>query len=275
MGFGGSDKPYRGIRKYIYKLLQKPFREKGKVFPNFNILDDIAKKVTSSQNRAYDLDVLRQVITLSMLFEKIGHETNNTLIIGDGFGTMASLVHLSKFSSKIILINLTKTLLVDLSYLKKNLGEFNFEKKVALITSSSKTNSILFETMQNNEIEIVAIEAKNQDLIKQISIDIAINIASMQEMNPDVSNKYVNDMRLCKTTTGKPLFFYCCNRVEKHLPGGEITKIQEYGWEADDEVVLDELCQWHQKYYSIIPPFYRNYDGPHWHKLIRLNKHNE
>jgi len=94
----------------------------------------------------------------------------------------------------------------------------------------------------------------------------------MQEMDLHIIDRYFQDMRSIKT---KKLIFYCCNRIEKKLPDGTITKFKEYPWIAEDEIIRDELCPWHQEFYSFRPPFFRRYDGPIQHKLVNLAKNKD
>ena len=49
-----------------------------------------------------------------------------------------------------------------------------------------------------------------------------------------------------------------------------MTGIGDYPWREDDEVLVDELCPWHQVLCGKRPPFYRPYDGPVRHRLAVL-----
>ena len=69
----------------------------------------------------------------------------------------------------------------------------------------------------------------------------------MQEMDPPRIVDYFNDLR---TISGSRCFFYCCNREEKKLPDGTITRVRDYPWLTEDLVLIDELCPWHQFYYT-------------------------
>ena len=69
----------------------------------------------------------------------------------------------------------------------------------------------------------------------------------------------------------RTLFFYCCNRELKELNDGAIIDFFKYPWKDSDEIIVDELCPWQKKYYSIKPPFFHNYDGPVRHRLVRLS----
>jgi hypothetical protein len=111
-------------------------------------------------------------------------------------------------------------------------------------------------------------------------IDLALNVASMQEMDPSIIADYFALIRERKTR-----FFYNCNRLEKHLVGGEVTRYMEYPWKTEDQYLVDELCPWHQWFFEMSShceatharfkginiPFIYQYDGPHWHRLVQLS----
>lgn len=74
-------------------------------------------------------------------------------------------------------------------------------------------------------------------------MDLALNVASFQEMNPPVIGEYFDDLRAA--AAGRGLVFYCCNREEKRLPDGTVSRFAEYPWSGSDKILLDELCPWH------------------------------
>ena len=273
-GFGCNTTPYTGIRKLIHQLFQKRYRSMGNNLPDFDEIDNTARKITTKQQRGYDLDVLRQSLTLALLKEnrdKFSSHGLMTCVIGDGFASMTSLMLANKFSTKVVLVNLTKTLLVDLWYLKLWLGDNAFESSVKVITDISDVEELKEEGEISNEAlgTVIAIEAKNHDIIKQLPIDLVVNIASMQEMDPSTIDEYFQDFRAI--STGRKLMFYCCNREEKKLPDGTVTKLSEYPWLDKDKILIDEPCPWHQDYYSHRPPFFHLYDGPIRHKLVEMS----
>lgn len=275
-GFGGNEKPYHGLRLAIHTLLQSKFRRMGKEFPDFRLIDSLAQDIVTKQNRAYDLDVLRQSLTISLL-KKYFHEhllnTKSTAcVIGDGFASMTSLLLASGLASKVVLINLTKTLLVDLWYLRLWLGSERFNSSVDLVTDEDGLNQVLSkpEINEYGDRRIIAIQAAQHILLREIPVDMAINIASMQEMDPTIINKYFDDMRAI--SKNKNLMFYCCNREEKKLPDGSVIRFSDYPWRENDKIIVDELCPWHQQYYDTIrPPFYHSYDGSVRHRLVTFN----
>ena len=65
-------------------------------------------------------------------------------------------------------------------------------------------------------------------------------------------------------------FFIVVIEKKKILPDGVIVKFEDYPWHLFDKVLDDELCTWHQKFYSLKPPFYHSYDGLMCHRLVEV-----
>jgi putative sugar O-methyltransferase len=268
-GFGGTGRTRNPFSSAVHRLLQIPFRAIAKRYQSFPQLDNLANVITRQQNRAYNLDVLRQTITLGFLRDQSPDTFTpeaTVCVIGDGFASMTSLLLASESAGKIVLINLSKTLLVDLWYLRRWLGQKAFDDQVALVNDAAG----LVEALEQPDIRVISIEAGNHELLVKCPLDAAINIASMQEMDPPVVAAYFDDLRAAGKVRGKPVLFYCCNREEKQLPDGTITRIAEYPWQPDDQTAVDALCPWHHNYYAFKPPFYHRYDGPVRHKLVSL-----
>jgi len=273
-GFGGCSRPYRGVRRIVHQLLQSRFRRIGSTHPGFTEFEKIAKEITSRQDRAVDLDVLRQVITLAFLKRLVPEilvPKGLVCVIGDGFASMTSLLLASRSAGQVVLVNLNKTLLVDLWYLKLWMGRASFESRVHLITDEEDLAAALAQPREDDSGAVLAIQASQHELLRKCPIDLALNVVSMQEMDPPMIAEYFEDLRV--SAGRSPILFYCCNREEKVLPDGTITRFSEYPWRQGDEVLIDERCPWHQQYYSTSPPFYRAYDGPIRHRLTRLSPH--
>ncbi len=270
-GFGGNKAQPTGFRLWFLNLLQRRFRSLGGGYPKFNFIDELASQMTSIQGRAYDLDVLRQVLTLSFVHDIAPGKLNETAmccVIGDGFASMSSLLLASKSAGSVVLVNLTKTLLVDLWYLKLWMGSKEFERCADLVVDGTGLAQALKKPIAQTEgrRQIIAIQASDHQLLQQCPVDVVINIVSMQEMDPHVIKAYFDDIRA--VALNRDLLFYCCNRQEKKLPDGVVTRFADYPWSVDDQILVDGLCPWHQYYYSTWPPFYRRYDGPHMHRLV-------
>jgi len=274
-GFGECIKPRGNLLRAFEMVLQSTFRNMADDKQDFSFLDKIAARIVSIQNRNYNLDILRQVLTLSFLRAQIPELQKGdkvVCVIGDGFATMTSLLLASNSSSRVVLVNLTKTLLVDLWYLNQWMGDELFGITVDLVTSKEDLQCALDKPITNTSDfgHVIAIRAADHELIRYGPLNLVINIASMQEMNPIVISSYFDDMREC--ISDNALYFYCSNRLEKFLPGGEVTRFFEYPWSVEDQILVDELTPWHQRYYSFMPPFFRLYDGPSQHRLAVISK---
>ena len=227
-GFGGNSKPYRGLRKFWHRVNQHSFRRMGRCFKHFNRIDNLASSITTKQDRAYDLDVLRQSLSLAYFFEQLDAmnlpSKPMACVIGDGFATMTSLMISSEFAKTVVLVNLTKTLLVDLWYLKTWMDEELFESSIDLVDNQESLLNLLSrkESDSVNSSSVVAIQANNHELLQQLPIDFAVNIVSMQEMNPSVIADYFLDLHTI--SSHRNIYFYCCNREVKKLPDGTITQ---------------------------------------------------
>jgi hypothetical protein len=264
-GEGKNDKSV--IHTLVHHLLQTPFRLQGKTFKKFNNILDSAKIIHKRRKNRMRLGTLRQAIALALLEDKlkISQIDNPIVIIGDGYGLMASLIFqsFSQLKSKIVLINLTQNLLIDAFFINKSLTNIS----MALVKDEEQYR----QALNNDEIQFILIQADNSKLISKSNIGIAINICSMQEMNPQIIHEYFDHIRKSKN---KNTYFYCVNRVEKTLPDGTIVSFFRYPWDSQDQILIDELCPWQQKYYTPRPPFYRSYDGQIQHRLVLCYKNN-
>jgi hypothetical protein len=95
-------------------------------------------------------------------------------------------------------------------------------------------------------------------------IDCAFNMASMQEMTVPEIARYFLFLRSCSA------LFYCVNREEKQLIGGEVLRFNEYPWSEKDSILLDEPCWYYTHFLSHRPPFFHHFDGPVRHRLAIL-----
>ena len=119
-------------------------------------IDQSALLISKFQKRAYNLDIYRQILTLDFLNQRINlREIERTIVIGDGFGTMATLLLENNLSKQIFLVNLRKTLLVDLFYINKTIGDKRFEKEIIFIDDSNQISKI------EKKIELLLSRQKN------------------------------------------------------------------------------------------------------------------
>jgi len=235
---------------------------KGYHLPNY--LLSAGKTILDKSNFYPSIDSYKQILSYNTILKTLNNKDKSIwsqfsciCIIGDGYGFLSSLIKLTNPKIKVISVNLGRTLFFDVFYSEKCLPDLNpllLEKNIV-------------KNMSLSTSELVFIEAENYSLLENLEVDLFINIASMQEMNPEVIDKYFKYMRSSKKS---PCYFYCCNRLEKELPDGSIIKFMNYPWKNNDDVLIDELCPWYKKYPSLKPPFFRKYDGPIQHRLIKI-----
>jgi putative sugar O-methyltransferase len=239
---------------FAHSLFQLPYRKMARDLPRFDEIEQIAKKLAKMHHRAYNFDFIRQSLVLAWLYSKSeALAPGKTLVvIGDGFATLASLALMVEPKLKIVLVNLTKTLLVDALYLRKAFPD----KRIALLQPGALKDG--------SEEQISLVQAIDADLLRSIPIDLAVNIGSFQEMDMAVIQDYFSILR-----ESKPLL-YTCNRIQKKLPDGSVIRFHEYPWKDNDEIFEDSLCPWSQGGYMLRPPFYFQMDGPVQHRLVRL-----
>ena len=202
---------------------------------------------------------------MSLLANHIGlnNSPNRILIIGDGHGILSALLHMQYPKAQIFLVDLGAVLLFQSHYLN---AVFPSAHQLLVRENEDSIEGATFIFCPAGHLDILCNE-----------FDLAINVASMQEMTPTVIESYFRFLRKSKTK-----LFYCCNRLEKILVGGEVTRFMDYPWMLTDNHVVDELTPWHQwffapsftanniKFWGMPISFLKKYDGPHWHRLTKM-----
>jgi len=222
-----------------------------------------AKRVVDRMGLIFSQDAFRQVCTVNLLYHYLNTEKapERILIIGDGYGVLSALLHTLYPNSRLFLVDLGSVLFFQACHLQRA-----FPKAAQAITDEKEGFIGVFNFVPADRLETLPL----------VNFDLAVNVASMQEMAPVAISRYFSLLRERKTR-----LFYCCNRLEKRLIGGEINRFMDYPWKPDDEHLIDELCPWHQwffgrgssslvRLFGIPIPLVHRYDGPHWHRLTRL-----
>lgn len=223
-----------------------------------------AKIIVKRMGLFFSLDAFRQVCTLNFLKNTMPSSwlPERIIIIGDGYGVLSGLLHSQYPLCKIYLIDLGPMLFFQSYYLQQAYPDVN----QCIVGSDSFVESTF------NFCSAETIEKINTE-----NVDLAVNIASMQEMSGEMVTQYFLLLRKLYTKN-----FYCCNRIEKKMPGGEISCIKEYPWSANDIFLVDEICPWHTwflgrgktpnvKLKGLSIPFMHEYDGAHWHRFATLS----
>lgn len=266
-GFGDCVAPNPWSRfKFLPRKILMYFIIKKFNCPSYLI--EIGRSVADNSERLYDYDCIRQILSLNEILKQLGvnaiNYTHNVLsrksikvacVIGDGYGYFSTLLKTFAPEINVISVNLGRTLFFDVLYSQKCLTAQN---PVLLKKKDNK-----YKLLEKNTL--VFCEAENYHILEGMPIDLFINITSMQEMNPLIINKY---FEYIKSSASNPVYFYCCNRLEKMLPDGTVTRFMEYPW-TYSTVMLDELCPWFQVYPISRPPFWVRFDGQIQHRFVK------
>ena len=222
-----------------------------------------AKRLVKKMGLVFSQDAFRQVCTLNFLNRRLLiSKPRLILIIGDGHGILTALLHARFPSARFILVDLGSVLFFQSYHLHKAFPD--------------ASQVIADETSLDGSEVFTFCPADRLDAIPPDNIDLAINIASMQEMDLETIASYFNILR--NRATG---LFYCCNRLEKRI-GQKNIRFMEYPWVKDDVHHVDESCSWHQWFFGfassphvrlagVSVPFMHRYDGQHWHRLTSLS----
>ncbi len=252
---GFDDFKEKGILSSV-KNIPIDFYIMRKLYPLLsNRLIEAIESVVGLQKRVMSYNCVKQALCLNSV-QKSGLDLNGKkiAIIGDGNGFMGMLLKNLYPDIKIIQINLAKVLMFDLIFtsLKANSYKLNVVLKSEDYLKSADFNFVPAE-------EIFGIELGD--------VDFFFNIASMQEMDLNVIKSY---FKLIRSQNLAKSYFYCCNRVSKKLPDGTIISFDNYPWLESDKVLFDEVCDWYSEFPISRPPFVREFDGMHKHRLIEV-----
>jgi len=254
------------IRTLAHRVLQSPFRWFPKPLPELSQIECLARTVARRQGRQYTHDMMRQALTLAYTRRAVprGQLTSSNLVIGDGFGVLSSLLLLDDPTVRTICVNLTKSLLIDLTRIRMSVPDV----EPVLVSNTNE----LSEALADQSVRLIAVCADDAAALKTAPIHAAFNVVSMQEMSPDVVAAYFDILR---SNPAEKTTFYCCNKLWKPLPDGSELKFHDYPWHDSDTIFGEGPCPWSQWFYNTKPPFWhRRKIGKYtiWHRLAILNK---
>ncbi len=242
-------------------LLQAPYRRMAADFPAYRDCERLGRVIAGRQGRQFTYDILRQALSLALIRAHVSLEGPGcNLVIGDGYGVMAALLALAAPHRPVITVNLTKPLLLDLVSLRRAVPDL----QVALVEDAADMKEAL-----SRPGGVIAVRADDAAIVKNAPVALAVNIVSMQEMAPETIAGYFDALR---ANPAPETAFYCCNKVEKRLEDGTVTRFEDYPWRAADRVLADEICPWSMVIYSRRPPFWHRRTNPIRHRLAVLDK---
>jgi len=184
------------------------------------------------------------------------------LMIGDGYGVLSSLVKAIFPESTLVMVDIGKTLLFQAYYCQ--------------MAHPAGVHRMVGSTDDIGDADFVYCPTEKLDMLSNSKFDVAVNIASMQEMTNATVDRY---FRFLRSNLNPNNLLYCLNRDSKTLIGGEITEFLQYPWQKGDRNLLDEDCPWYRYYFSrgapgigkyifgVRLPFVNLFDGTHHHRL--------
>jgi hypothetical protein len=265
VGFGDMNARRRGNTLFtaLAALLHATRHpEKSQLAPALAVMWSLTRRA----RLVFNQDVLRQAFTLSLLAARFkGEPPGRILLIGDGYGLLGAALAERYPGAQICFLDLGRSLLFQALTCERAFPSGGFPPGSQALVGRDRGEDIA-------RARFVYWPADRLDAWRAGPVDLAVNVASMQEMSADVVSRYFDLLRHAPTT-----WFYCCNRERKELPGGEVSEFMKYPWSRDDEHLLDGLCPWHQWYVAprrrsgLVPVSLRvPYDGPHLHRLTKL-----
>jgi len=251
------------FNKFAHSFLQWPLHRLAQ-FPGRTDCIRLGRLIAERQNRQITFDILRQCFTLALIREHLdlspAGECN--LVIGDGYGVMSALLLLHAPHRRTIALNLTKPLLLDLAYVHRAVPDI----RLALVANGEEMRAALAD----ESIRLIGVRADDFQSIHEAAVGLAVNVASMQEMDPLVIDEY---FCLLRGNKAEQTAFYCCNKLYKRLSDGTELRFNDYPWRPGDGILHDSICPWSQWYYDKTPPFWHYRSGKDrviWHRLALL-----
>ena len=192
----------------------------------------VAQYLTKSMGLSFTYDCFRQMCSLALVRSKLKNQGKLTMMsIGDGYGFLSGLYKKFYPNSSIVLVDLGKSLFFQARELKEA-----FPNLRHYLVQGDETSTEAFQGY-----DFIFCPAEHVNVLQGVVFDFAYNIASMQEMTNPTIKKYFDFLRANMT---KENLFYCCNRIEKIMDGGEITRFEEYPWDQGDRYLVDADCPW-------------------------------
>jgi hypothetical protein len=245
-------------------VLQAPFRWFPSGLSDRAAIERHARRVADAQARQYTHDMMRQALSVSFARQAAprGRVDACNLVIGDGFGVLSSVLLLDDPGVKTICVNLTKSLLIDVTRIARVVPQ----AAIGLAETPDDVRALLDDA----SVRVIAVRADDASCLTGQPIGAAFNVVSMQEMPISVIAGY---FKLLRSSTADRVVFYCCNKLTKTMPDGEEIRFDAYPWRDNDTIVSEGPCPWSQWIYDKTPPFWHHRSGASrmiWHRLAIL-----
>lgn len=242
------------------------YRQITSSYPSFSKVWRVAAALARDLGGIANFHVLTSACAVALLAdhcERYELAPRYFAVIGDGDGYLGALIRRYFRPSQLYSIDLPKMLLFQF----RTHEQLDRETRIALLGHRSDRPSSVTLVLPS-DIEAIGSE-----------IDCAINVASMQEMTAASIAKYFAFLRRRSNARSR---FYCVNREEKVLPGGERIAFDDYPWRAEDLLFVDGACPYYThvlapytrargpRFLGLRVPFVNYFDGTVLHRLAHL-----
>lgn len=268
-GIGDMGRP-RLHGRLLHQLERLSYRRVTRSLPAYPTVWRITQRLARDLGFGLTFDVWKSAVIMALLMDhwKTCQLLPRTFaMIGDGYGFLGALLRHALPGIRMYCIDLPKMLV--------------FQATTHHRADPTVTMSFLAEHDAREESSHTDLTLVLPQTIQGVSesIDCAINVASMQEMNAMTMQTYFAFLR---QRSGPQSRFYCLNRQCKVLPGGEVSSFADYPWQDNDEIFVDGPCPFYTHFFSqyqaptgprrlgLRVPFVNYFDGAHLHRLVRL-----
>ncbi len=257
--WGLFQRAMRAVERWSYRGVTTALRSYPRVW-------SLAQRLAHDLGQGLSYDVWRLAVALSVLadhWEQHRLSPSTVALIGDGDGFLGALIHRYVPGARIYAIDLPKALLFQACTHRKADPQAALGR---MTDGQAETATVVFVLPQ----EILQMTG---------TIDCAVNIASMQEMTPGSIAAYFAWLRRRR---GADSHFYCVNRLDKRLPGGQTTRFLDYPWQADDQAWIDGACGYYRhflapytlphgpRFLGLRVPCINSFEGVIMHRLVCL-----
>ena len=203
------------------------FNELNNEILNFRTIKGMKKKWMASKTHILSEETINSYFHLQLLENTIQNLQGSTVCeIGPGTGNLASLF-LNHFNTKLILVDLPKTFLFSFSYLSQSFPN----AKILL------PNEINADNYELSKYDIIMMTPDQTSIIPDGTVDLTVNISSMQEMVKESIDFYFEMIDRITKPNG---CFFSNNRVEK-IMNGQPIRFSEYPWRPHTRTILFEV----------------------------------
>jgi len=208
-----------------------------------------------STKRKLNHDFLRLGLVAETICKRIEMlDIQRVMIIGDGYGTLGSIISKNHPEITIVQVNLGRSLVFDLAF--------------SAIGSPDKCHHLIHNLSEIKDGAINYLPAEDLDF-DDAGIEFFISVESFQEMDIAVVQNY---FKLMRNQSGL-ISVYSANRLKKVLPDGSENKLEEYGWDKNDTVLFSKKPWFLNWGVRRRPPFIFRMDGATIEKMVELSSH--